>query len=74
MHIIHATPDSYLKKTCSVLKVFQENISAAFGKSANQGKSGDMCSRNIIPKRSTYLGASKNRGTPKWMVYIGTPY
>ena len=32
-----------------------------------------MCSRNIIPKRSTYLGVSKNRGTPKWMVYIGNP-
>ena len=22
----------------------------------------------------TYLGVSKNRGTPKWMVYNGTPY
>ena len=21
-----------------------------------------------------YLGVSKNRGTPKWMVYIGKPY
>ena len=22
----------------------------------------------------TYLGVSKNRGTPKWMVYKGKPY
>jgi len=27
--------------------------------------------RNIF---KVYLGVSKNRGTPKWMVYNGTPY
>jgi len=25
-------------------------------------------------KTGSYLGVSKNRGTPKWMVYIGKPY
>ena len=28
----------------------------------------------IIPKSHLQMGVSKNRGTPKWMVYNGKPY
>ena len=31
-------------------------------------------SLNTPPNQSDYLGVSKNRGTPKWMVYNGKPY
>ena len=27
-----------------------------------------------VPKRCSYVGVSKNRGTPKWMVYNGKPH
>ena len=39
-----------------------------------------MCMGNLIGKvacfffmQETYMGASKNRGTPKWMIYKGNP-
>ena len=28
----------------------------------------------LIKKASDHMGVSKNRGTPKWMVYNGKPY
>ena len=32
----------------------------------------DLCSLPFAEEE--YMGASKNRGTPKWMVYNGKPY
>ena len=29
--------------------------------------------QSIVVKRGDYLGVSKNKGTPKWMVYNGNP-
>ena len=28
----------------------------------------------VPPQEVQYVGVSKNRGTPKWMVYDGNPY
>ena len=30
--------------------------------------------QNAADMSNIYMGVSKNRGTPKWMVYNGTPY
>ena len=34
---------------------------------------GMTMNQSIVVKRVDYLGVSKNKGTPKWMVYNGKP-
>ena len=35
---------------------------------------GDKFSLDAKMENIDHMGVSKNRGTPKWMVYIGKPY
>ena len=62
----------FCPKTCAMLREipvvdpgeggFQQNLGAKIQRDTLQG---------AIPNQ---LGVSKNRGTPKWMVYNGKPY
>jgi len=39
-----------------------------------KSKLGTFCKILLAKRKMTYMGVSKNRGTPKWMVYNGKPY
>ena len=60
------------KKTTG--KVSQRLSNRRIDSLVGQAPTGEAVKSKTCSKRSKNVGVSKNRGTPKWMVYNGKPY